>query len=421
MTEDLTGELNDLIARMVFSRNFAGYVFSNVRRIADENIPSIMGVGITSDGVCVLGYNPIFFRNTTESNRVIVIEHELLHLLNKHPIRSLRILNNIENHNESESRGKIFNIAADCTVNKQGNLPKSVIINGRRWPLLFSEMYNIPDDTTTEEKYLLLLEQAKKQSGGPGGEFNDSQNIDSHMGWTISYKDSPDKASLIRKADSHITNIIRESVKNFTKARGTLSGLYEELIQGALTPPQAPYYQIIQRYIRATKLSKFKRAFSKINKKRGYVFQDDIPIISPFPGRKRDFTFRIVVLLDTSGSMSPEEIKEGLSGVKHIIEKDKYCETTVLEVDTIVEKEYQVKKIRDIEFNIKGRSGTILGPGFFRARELNVDVCLTFTDAATEKINDYRRRDLPKKMIFVIPEEAEADTIKGLGPVVRIK
>ena len=176
--------------------------------------------------------------------------------------------------------------------------------------------------------------------------------------------------------------------------------------------------------IKGTRYSKFKRSLTKINRKRTYVFtlqgDDCIPEISPFPGKTRDMTFDICVLIDTSGSMSQDDVLEGLSGVKNIIENDRHCYTTVLEVDAAVEKEYQVKRLKDIQFNIKGRGGTTLTPGLERARELGCDVCLAFTDGYTENINMISRKRLPKKLIWVITSNGTADSVNQTGYIVKI-
>jgi len=258
----------------------------------------------------------------------------------------------------------------------------------------------------------------------PGGEgFSD------HKSWTEgstpgSIKGVADLSALSRKVDQHIQNIVKESVKSFNKDRGTIPAHIAELIQSALAPPKAPYYQIIRKLVRGSRFSKFKRSPTKINRKRTYVFtlKDNkcIPQISPFPGKTRDMTFDICVLIDTSGSMSQDDILEGLSGVKNIIEKDRHCYTTVLEVDAKVEKEYTVKRLRDIQFNIKGRGGTTLYPGLKRARELNPDVCLAFTDGYTENINNIPRKLLPKKLIWVITPDGSSDNVNETGYIVRI-
>lgn len=118
--------------------------------------------------------------------------------------------------------------------------------------------------------------------------------------------------------------------------------------------------------------------------------------------------------------MDDDKIREGLSGVKDIIEKDRDCETIVIECDTIVQKEYTVKKVSDIQFDIRGRCGTTLLPGLERIRELEVDACLAFTDAYCDNINGVARKLLPKKIIWVVPERNPVSTIDKTGYIVRV-
>ena len=118
--------------------------------------------------------------------------------------------------------------------------------------------------------------------------------------------------------------------------------------------------------------------------------------------------------------MSKEDILEGLSGIKNIIENDRHCKLTVLENDTKLQKEYKVKKLRDIQFNISGRGGTTLQPGLERARELNSDVCLCFTDGYCDNINNLPRKTIPRKIIWVIQKEGSIDCVNETGFIVRI-
>jgi predicted metal-dependent peptidase len=387
-----------------------------------------MGVAPERDGSVVLFYNPQLLDNTSDESILTVLEHEGMHLLNKHIPRLLRIIANEITPLMLKSKIDIWNIAADCAVNVQAGIRKPIMINGKPWQVCLPEKYGIKEGQITEAYFLELLKKSKKISVCvPGGEGNGSGlnygsgGLNDHKQWQIS--GVPDLSSLSRKVDSHIQDVIKDSLKTFSKDRGTLPSHIAELIKDALSPPKLPYYQIIRKLIKGTRYSKFKRSFTKINRKRTYVFALDdknLPMISPFPGRTRDYTFKIVVLIDTSGSMDKKDIIEGLSGVKNIVEKDRHCHTTVLEVDAGVEKEYRVKKIRDIQFNIKGRGGTTLGPGLFRAKELNCDVCLCFTDGYTETINDYPRKKLPKKMIWVINRNGSADNVNKTGWVVHL-
>jgi predicted metal-dependent peptidase len=219
--------------------------------------------------------------------------------------------------------------------------------------------------------------------------------------------------------------MIRESAKNFqrSKSRGKMPGYIQDLIDLALKPVPIPYYELIRQLVKGSRIGKYKRSSTHINRKRTYVFQLDdsnIPMISPFPGRKRDLSFKIGVIVDTSGSQQPEDIIDALSGCKHIIEKDRHCETTILEVDTKIHKEYKIKCVSDIDFDVKGRGGTILMPGLERCRELNVDVCMCFTDGYTENFNEIDRRLFPKRMIWVITPGGSEDKLNHTGYVVHL-
>ncbi len=415
---DTSERVKNLIAHFVLKYNYWGYLFSRVRRQVDNNLPSIMGVGPEPDGTICLYYNPKLVDNTDNENLTKVLEHEGLHILNKHIPRLIRILSNEVINEKKAIKARVWNIASDCTVNSQANFKDDLMIDGKKWPLCLPEHYNLERGKVSEWYYLEMLKMAKE-------ELDEMMKfLGDHTKWMENCKGISDLSSLSRKIDQHVRRIIKESAKNFNKERGRLPSHIADLIQGALAPPKAPYYQIIRKLVRGSRFSKFRRSPTRINRKRTYSFvlanDKSIPQISPFPGKMRDFTFDIVVLIDTSGSMSNDDIKEGLSGVKNIIEKDRHCRTTVLEVDVGVEKEYVCKKIKDIQTNIKGRGGTTLGPGLFRAKEIGCDVCLAFTDGYTENINAYPQKKLPKKIIWVINKGGSAESVNKTGFVVNI-
>ena len=411
---DTSERIKNLIARFVLKYNYWGYLFSRVRRKADPNLPSIMGIAPEPDGTICLYYHPDLLAKTDDANLTKILEHEGLHILNKHIPRLIRILVNEMSVENKSMKAIVWNHAADCAVNSQAGFKDDFVIAGKNYPLCLPKAYGLEDGKITEWYYLKMLEQAKK-------ELEQMPSIGDHGKWVSNCKGVVDLSSLSRKIDHHVRQIIKESAKTFNKDRGRMPAHVSSLIQGALTPPKAPYYQIIRKLVRGSRFSKFRRSPTRINRKRTYVFVlENIPQISPFPGKMRDFTFDIVVLIDTSNSMSNDDVKEGLSGIKNIIEKDRYCRTTILEVDVGVEKEYICKKIRDIQFNIKGRGGTRLGPGLIRAKEIGCDVCLAFTDGYTENINGLSRKTLPKKIIWVITKGGTATNVNKTGFVVNI-
>ncbi len=386
----------------------------------NSNFSSIMGVAPEKDGTITLYYNPKYLDATADDVVLKVLEHEGMHLLNHHIARGLKVWYNEPDLQRRSIKMDIMNVAADCAVNEQAKLRENFIIAGNSWPPQLPEKHGLPPGKVTEWYYLELLKKTEviQLNYGEGG-------LDNHEGWGKAAAESADPSSLARKVQNHVQRIVRESAKTFNKDRGTLPSHIAQLIEDALKPPKAPYYQIIRRLVRGTRLSKFKRSHTKINRKRTYVFTIDgkdksIPAISPFPGRTRDFTFKINVLIDTSGSMSHSEIAEALSGIKNIIENDKHCKTTVLECDAKVHKEYEVRKVRDIDPKVKGGGGTTMGPGLLRAREIGGDVCLGFTDGYTENINAIPRKYLPKKIIWVVSKDGSVENLNRTGFVVKL-
>lgn len=404
--------LKNLIARFVLGSTYWGYLFSMVRRVEIKDLESIMGVAPQVDGTIVLMYHPELVDGTSDEDLKMIFEHEGMHLLNKHISRLLRIIAEEPNGLIKKNRCEIFNIAADTAVNEQANLKTPITIHGKPYEWILPETNKLTPNQSTEGYYLQLLKDLPKKK---------VPMIGGHGKWMAG--GVSDLHSFSRKLEQYTNNIIRESLKTFNKSRGKLPGHIEDLIKEALAPPKAPYYQIIRKLVVGTRYTKYKAAPSKLNKKRAYTFflpEMGLPQILPFPGKKRDLTFFIVILIDTSGSMDKEAILDALSGIKNIIDNDRYCKVTVLEVDGAVQKEYNVSKVADIDFKIKGRGGTTLGPGLKKAMELGCDVCLGFTDAATENINDYPKKMLPKKIIWVVPEGNNIESLNRTGPVVRI-
>jgi len=426
-----TDRLRDILSRMMYRDNYWGYVFSKVKRIRDDSYIAPFGVSCDRNGVLLLYYNWNMVSETVDNNIEKFLEHEGSHFLNRHLSRLLKI-REVDPDNFDNNKMKICNIAADSCVNTQAKLPRMLQVNSGEYPLIFPDLYKLPPEKNMEFYYYTLLKQQKKNqkngngTGGHGQGSSKSEELSnlSHSGWPT---DIPvdEGSGLARKIDYNTSKICREAFKN-VKDRGNLPGYISELINGLLEPPKAPYYQIIRQLVRGSRLSKFIRSFTRLNRKRMYSFyglvnSDGVPLLPPFPGKTRNYTFNIAIMIDTSMSQSQIDIKEALSGIKDIIENDPHCHVNVLEVDTQIQKEYRVKQIRDIQFNVKGRGGTYLRPGLERAKELNSDVTLCFTDGYCEDVNSIPRMFLPKNIIWIIPErDGTFGNVDRSGVIVKI-
>jgi predicted metal-dependent peptidase len=431
ISENCDKRIKQLIAKMILKQSYWGYLFSRIIRIEDKSIPSIMGVAPEPDGVISLRYNPIFFDNTGDDAIEVVLEHEGMHLLNKHIPRLLRLMNFSTSREQKDEICMVFNLASDCAVNEQMGAPRIIKVCGSECKLLFPDMFNLPPKHVTEFYFNELMQRrdkSKEQNGnrkgeGEGqGENNGTgiETIDDHTSWKeVSEEDAN---TIARKVENYITELVKDSVKSLGNKRGNIPSHISQLIDDVLGPPQLPYYQIIRKLVKGSRVSKFKSSSTRINRKRTYVFAIDqlnVPEISPFPGRTRDYTFSITIIIDTSGSVNKEQLLEALCGIKNIIENDRHCTTTVLEIDVIVQKEYRVKRLGDIDCKMKGRGGTVLFPAFQRAKELKSDIVMCFTDGGCENFNEISKASLPKKILWIVNAGTDHN-INKTGWVVHI-
>ena len=437
---DASERIQQNITKLIFQDSVWGYLFSRINRELNNSISSPLGLTINEDdGSIILIYNSNFIDLMEDDFLNIALIHEGCHIFNHHIQRSLQIISSFENNKDKILK---LNHAADCAVNTLIPIKKSYFLkNGEEYKLIFPICYNLPDGKSLEYYYNNIpdvFQNIKSEKNGSeknkdkssnsnnstnnfdGNEIKTSQNnnIDDHSQWTKNLSKISDVNSLLERNRVYTNEILKESARC---VRGTLPGFVKEIIQKISNPPNLPYYTIISKLVKGSRLTKQKKAFTRINKKRVYsLFNNNIKTISPFPGKTKDFSFNISIILDTSGSMSLKDILEGLSSVKNIIENDKYCKTTILEIDTIIQKEYVVTKLKDIDYTIKGRGGTILLPALIRCKELNTDVTLVFTDGYCDNINIVNRKLLPRRIIYVITKDGSIELVDQTGFIVRL-
>ncbi len=456
-------KINETIASLILKDSYWGYLFSNIerKRISFKNFPAkLFAVYLDENGEIFLLYDEDDLKNTDIKVIEKVLEHEGYHILNKHLLRLETIIKEYSD-NEKDMVVDCWQKASDFCANYLCNMPRIVKINNKDFYPLFSDLYKLPNNLSSEEYFYRLytnnkdknnLNNKEKQNeisnnvscdsdnnfenvNNKSNNNNDDENHENKDNENNEQQYDDLKEEDIIKAEDMWVNSkmkvcprfietkINDLVYNAyrqVREKGNLSSSVKELIDDILRPPKIPYYNIIRKIVKGNIKAKETFAYSKINKKRSYAFYFKPMLFLPFPGRQQNKTFSIVIILDTSGSMNKDKILEGLSGIKNFIENDKYCKITVIENDIKIQKEYTIKKIKDIQFDIKGRGGTYLFPSLERSLELKSDITLVFTDAECENLNEFDRKLLPKKIIYIIPENNSDELINKTGYVVKI-
>ena len=286
MLKRIDEKVKEFIAKMVLKNIFWGYVFAQVHRKPEFGLKSVMGVGPNKDGTITLYYNPIILDMTDDESLLKVIEHEGMHLINKHIPRLIRIFAGEVDERKKKFKSEVWNIASDAAANVQMKMPKTINIGGKEVNLVFPENFDMPKDKASEWYYDSLLQNnvvkvpmpcpscggsgEVKPDDGDGGDKDEdgdgsgqgngqgkekqrcpdcggngnaggegSGGIDDHSQWSDAEAGDPN--ALARKVEMNTTSLVREAAKA-QKSRGTIPGHIAELIEEFLRPPALPYH-----------------------------------------------------------------------------------------------------------------------------------------------------------------------------------
>lgn len=291
-----------------------------------------MGVRIKSDRRIECIWDPDFVASQTMHQVVGAIMHELEHIVHLHMARC------------GARDPRQWNIAADMTVNgtKKEPLIGYVESNGKITLPLDGHLIYRPDnwaETTTEGLFEKIKSdatvvrcptcfgtgtrepspggQAGGEATGDGGESGDGQSggsqdkapgkgkssggqcpscgghgdtvpFDDHSMWKSSV--SPEEARQI------VEEMVRDAVQ---KARGNVPGHLVSAIE-ALGKPHVPWYHLLRRYL-GRSVRGCRATWSRVKRRR-----DEFGV----KGDSRHAVGRAVVIIDTSGSISSDDLKQ---------------------------------------------------------------------------------------------------------------
>jgi len=316
-----------------------GTVFLYLNKIERTDLPT-MAVGTIRRVDLALYYNPDFVKKLTTKELRAVLKHEALHILLHHIAR-----NQYFGYNP-----KGYNYAADMAINCH--------IEGLPPNALYPKNFGLPDNESSEWYYGKLKEEADKSGGEMGGEGH-GELVDSHDMWG----DCDDE-------------IIKEKIKSISdsalkaqeqRGYGEISG---NLVQQIMAANKAAvnWQKELKWFINKTIM--MNRKSTRMRPNRRYGFQN--------PGSKRDFIARILVAIDTSGSVSDKELQYFLQEMNGMIGH--------VQVD-MVQWDYSIqtkpipwdRKLKTMR--VAGRGGTDPNPALHMAEDLGYDSIIMFTDA----------------------------------------
>lgn len=184
-------------------------------------------------------------------------------------------------------------------------------------------------------------------------------------------------------------HVIARVLRDMSAAgRSSIPANVMEAINAFLAPATVSWTELLHAFVTRTIKSKPKRGMRRPSKPRAAMrmrfakLGGILPRLPLFPGVERDATYRIVFILDTSGSMSIDDLRAGLSELQHIQKCADGVKITVLYVDAGVGKAYDIGPNDDIDWELVGRGGTDFETAFAYIKEHNLrpDVAIYATD-----------------------------------------
>lgn len=360
---------------LMWKEPFYGFFLIMLNKIWDKRIPT---AGVSKNGINYqLTINEEFWMNLSENHRIGLLKHELLHIAYFHLSKFFEF-----------SDRKLANIAMDMEINQF--IDKDYLPDGG------IDIDNYPD-LNLERKagtryYYDALKQAKdeKDQNGTSGDSNfdklcDAMNagessviivcggdgdqevqIPDHSTWE-EFENLPEaEQKLIQK---QLDRILNEASEQTVKKRGTVPGHISDYLIEAnqIIPPKFDWRGYVRRFTGAST----KIYTKKIRRKENRRYSDN-------PGLKIKMKQHMLLGIDTSGSVSNDELKEFMNEIFHIHKCG--VEVTIIQCDTQIKsiEPYDGKK----EIKVHGRGGTEFDPvlEYYNANTKKYTSLVYFTD-----------------------------------------
>lgn len=309
--------------------------------------------------------NPEFWSQQDEATRIGVLKHELLHIAFYHILQS----------DEYQADHFLHNLAADLEINQYIQKEHK----GPTWEGMEIQDYpefKFPVKAGTKEYFRILSEVNKKRDRpdprlDPLGNLksnienpNDGSSPEKSKIWNTydgmargeiectheqwkEFTDGLDEASR-KLLEKQIQFKLKETTEN-CRNRGHVPSELEALINALfeIEPPVVNWKEYLRRFAGSSDKIYTKKTRRKLNKR----FID-------YPGLKIKTKKHILIGMDTSGSVSDEDLMEFFSEIYHVWKTG--VKVSIAECDAAISQIYEYKG--ETPTSVKGRGGTDFQP-----------------------------------------------------------
>ena len=438
------------------SRVFYGQLILQMQLVEEPSVQTA-GVGM-QDGRIYLYYNPKWVNKLSLPELTSVMEHEVLHLILEHPSR------------EKGREHTIWNIGCDMAINQMiEGLPKDCV---------FPKNFKLPDGKIAEVYYEHLYKNAtkikitrgggcpqgspqpcpngqgqgqgqskegegkEKSEGNGGGKKEEKESgkgsgsgscphagtdkcpANGGGGYTIEVEtpdgkkyvvDSHDKWNEMGKGDPNLNKeAVRQAVKDAYEAtqknRGYIPGNIEGVIKKWLQPPTLSWKQLLRLFVGNTIKTGSKYTWKRVSRRYGVSQKGTLPTR----------TLKLVIGIDTSGSVGDKDFKEFVAEIKGVMQCYKN-DTLLIQSDAAVQHVSVFKPYMALETKFKrhGYGGTYYEPVFkyLKDKVKDTELCIYLTDFCCSF-----PKEKPKfPVLWVVTSTGDMNNKPPWGHVIQIK
>lgn len=339
-----------------YNQVFLGSLLAGVERILTKEVPTL-AVGFRNTSI-VLFVNENFWNNElskdtieTYKHRIGVVVHELLHIAFGH-LTNMKFKQNRE----------LYNIACDILVNQYVHnenkkigtndfLPDSHIHLG-----LFPDAFSKNDLNQTSHFYYEKLMQVQEEPEKFPQSFENLQKIipqlnDEHKMWK-DFDKLPESTQEIIK--ENLKQKIKETKENLSNDNwGKLHQNVRDAVEDIINyESEIDWKKVVSKFITNSNQKYSKSSKMKLSKRYG------VP-----PGRRSKRKTSILVALDTSGSITNDDIFIFFGELSNILRKNKNLSIKVVECDTEIGNVYDFNGY-NFPKEVSGGGGTYFDPVF---------------------------------------------------------
>lgn len=347
MNTQIHEQIGKVAKQLMLKEPFYGLFLISLNKEVTKGVPT---AGVGKQGINVKLYvNPDFWGSLQPIKQMGLLKHELLHVAFNHVL-----------DRESYADHRLANVAMDIEINQY--ITADMLPDGALLPSSFPEL-NLPLRAGTREYYRLLEQQKGKNK------LLDQllQGGDIHMTWEefTEGMTEAEKDLVKRQLDYQIKEIVENGIKDRGLIPGELQARVNELYK--VKENIFNWKAYLRRFLNGSN----KYYTRKTRRKQSKRFSGN-------PGLRIKVKPRVLVAVDTSGSVSDKELVEFFSEIYHLWKTG--VAVTIVECDAQLHTPYEYKG--KFEGSVHGRGGTSFQPviDYYDQNRKLYSTCVYFTD-----------------------------------------